>query len=296
MGQIFISYSSKDSQFALQLNDSLAPFYDVWIDKDDIKGGTKWEQMIQSAITDCEIFLIVVSAESNQSNWVMRETILAENLGKYRIPILLDDNLPFRLLELQYIDFRGDYSGGLRDLLAVLQAKLAPEANSDDEINRLIGAASRAYFEREFSVGNNLFQQVSILAPTLSDNIRRLQNLLKSSYQAQSQAQLAHIMMQDISILEQAKISEAADYGDDTAYEWSLGLSAPDSILDQVDFVRYHLHPTFAYPLRIIRDRESHFRMDSIGWGIFTVEIEVIFIDGSIGKISHDLTFDSAYE
>ena len=115
MGHIFISYSSKDAEFALKLSASLEPFYDVWIDKDDIKGGSEWEKMIQAAVTDCDVFLIIVSDNSNESNWVMRETILAENLKKYRIPILLDGDMPFRLLELQYIDFRADYSGGLRD-------------------------------------------------------------------------------------------------------------------------------------------------------------------------------------
>ena len=86
MGQIFISYSSRDSEFAKRLVKSLEEYFDVWMDQ-SLEGGMKWEQMIQSAIEECQVFLVIVSQASNESEWVARETILAEQLKKPRIPV-----------------------------------------------------------------------------------------------------------------------------------------------------------------------------------------------------------------
>src|SRR5688500_13580814 len=117
MPQIFLSYSSKDRPFATRIVEDLERFYDVWIDRSDLSGGAAWEQMIEKAVNDCGVFMVIVSPNSNQSEWVARETILAEKLKKYRIPILLNGELPFRLLNLHYVDFQGEYEGGFRDLL-----------------------------------------------------------------------------------------------------------------------------------------------------------------------------------
>ena len=49
MNQVFVSYSSKDKDFALQLVSDLERFYDVWIDKGELQGGLEWEEMIDAA-------------------------------------------------------------------------------------------------------------------------------------------------------------------------------------------------------------------------------------------------------
>jgi hypothetical protein len=116
MSHLFISYSNQDRDFVQRLTRSLAPFYDIWSDREDLEPGVQWEKHIEEGITGCTVFLVIVSPASNESNWVTRETILAERLRKYRIPVLLEGDLPFRLLGVQYVDFRGDYDGGLRDL------------------------------------------------------------------------------------------------------------------------------------------------------------------------------------
>src|SRR5262245_49799205 len=53
MNQVFVSYSSKDKDFALQLVSDLERFYDVWIDKGELEGGLEWEQMIDAALQEC---------------------------------------------------------------------------------------------------------------------------------------------------------------------------------------------------------------------------------------------------
>ena len=296
MGQIFISYSSKDADFALKLFKSLQPFYDVWIDQDDIKGGAKWEQLLKDAITNCDVFLVVVSSNSNNSDWVRRETILADRLNKFRIPIMLNDDMPLRLLDLQYIDFRGDYSGGLRDLLAVLQTQIKTHDSDESEINRLIGSGVLAYFAADGIGARNQFDQVSILQPDLEQQLSQLDNWLRTQYGADETDTKIAEQVGQLSILEKSRILPDQRYGNDTTIGWSLELDEEEATLSKVEFVKYILHPTFQQRERIVRDRESRFRLETIGWGTFLVEIEIQFVDDSLLKQEHMLTFDEAYE
>jgi transcription initiation factor IIF auxiliary subunit len=53
--------------------------------------------------------------------------------------------------------------------------------------------------------------------------------------------------------------------------------------------VVYILHPTFRDPVRTITDRESRFRLDTSGWGTFTIHAIAKNRDGHDTKLSHDL-------
>lgn len=69
-----------------------------------------------------------------------------------------------------------------------------------------------------------------------------------------------------------------------------LGNEVPAIILDRVT---YTLHPTFANPIRTIK--QSPFKVEEQGWGEFDIPIAVhlVGIPGKAGerKISHDLNF-----
>ena len=75
------------------------------------------------------------------------------------------------------------------------------------------------------------------------------------------------------------------------AFEWNLHINVTDSALDQIDYVRYELHPTFVNPERIIRDRKSKFQLRLVGWGIFEIPVTIQFKDGSSVQTSHHLEF-----
>ncbi|ODV76659.1 SAS complex, SAS5 subunit/transcription initiation factor IID, subunit 14 [Suhomyces tanzawaensis NRRL Y-17324] len=80
--------------------------------------------------------------------------------------------------------------------------------------------------------------------------------------------------------------------------QWSIQISMLNqngqeieaSILDKVT---YTLHPTFANPIRSIK--QSPFRVEEQGWGEFDIPISVhvLGLNGKVGerKISHDLNF-----
>ena len=76
--KIFISYSQKDIKFIKKVSETLSEKgYDVWYDIENIGGGVVWAKEIQKAIRDSEIFLLIVSPNSIESDWVQKEFLYA---------------------------------------------------------------------------------------------------------------------------------------------------------------------------------------------------------------------------
>lgn len=70
----FISYSSKDEEFAKRLHGSMREArLRVWFAPEDIQGGKKLHEQIETAIRVYDKLLIVLSDASLQSEWVMTE-------------------------------------------------------------------------------------------------------------------------------------------------------------------------------------------------------------------------------
>ncbi len=80
---IFISYSKKNKDYAQRLKEKLlSEGFDVWID-DRIDYGDDWWRTIVQAIRNASAFVVIMSNESDSSEWVQREVTLAD---KYHIP------------------------------------------------------------------------------------------------------------------------------------------------------------------------------------------------------------------
>ena len=105
MSHVFISYSRKDADYAQKLAAKLRQeLFDVWIDQSKIRNGDEWWEEIEKAITDCVIFLIIMSPDSKASKWVKREMHLAEKLDKPTFPLLLSGESWSIYLDRQYSD------------------------------------------------------------------------------------------------------------------------------------------------------------------------------------------------
>jgi transcription initiation factor IIF auxiliary subunit len=63
---------------------------------------------------------------------------------------------------------------------------------------------------------------------------------------------------------------------------------APEE-LDSVDHVSYILDSTFHNPVRLIADRSTNFRLDTSGWGTFTIHANVAHKNGSEAILKHNL-------
>lgn len=90
MAHIFISYSTKDSDYAYLLADKLrAEGFDVWIDNAQLRSGDNWWQAIVQALRSCSAFIVIMTPDAKASRWVQREVTLADNWEKPAFPLLL---------------------------------------------------------------------------------------------------------------------------------------------------------------------------------------------------------------
>lgn len=77
-------------------------------------------------------------------------------------------------------------------------------------------------------------------------------------------------------------------------WEWSVWLDGEKKELDAIDHVVYTLHPTFPNPVVRVSDRKTKFRLDSSGWGEFTIYLQINQKDGSTTKQEHHLELKDA--
>jgi hypothetical protein len=128
---VFISYVRENSIDIQRLADALRAYgVDVWLDKDQIKPGTRWADSIREAIGDGAFFLACFSrASSERMRTYMNEeiAIAIEELRQrptdqaWFIPILLDDaDIPSRsigagdtLRSLQWVRLNDNWSDGI---------------------------------------------------------------------------------------------------------------------------------------------------------------------------------------
>ena len=124
MSRVFISHSSKDRGFVEQLaRDLLANGEEPWYDQWEMVPGDSLIDKIGSAILENDNFVVVLSKNSVESEWMRRElgVALEREFRERRvgvIPALIENCIvpPF-LSDKVYADFRLDYRLGLAALL-----------------------------------------------------------------------------------------------------------------------------------------------------------------------------------
>jgi len=129
MAKVFLSYSSKDSEFVDRL---VADLYEndvkVWIDNDAIKVGDSIIEKINEGIGKNDFLGIVLSPNSMASGWVMKElnAALVKEVNErfvFVLPILMKNcEIPLIIADKKYADFRKQYSTGLNQLLDVVKS------------------------------------------------------------------------------------------------------------------------------------------------------------------------------
>ncbi len=98
--EVFISYSSKDQSIAHDLCDSLeSEGIDCWIAPRDIVPGSCYSASIIDAITESLVVVFVFSAQSNESQHVVRELDCAAKRHKIIIPFRIEAIEPSKTVE-----------------------------------------------------------------------------------------------------------------------------------------------------------------------------------------------------
>lgn len=103
----FLSYSRANKDFAIKLAKELkAEGFHVWLDQLDIPAGARWDREVEKALEECEIFMIILTKASIDSENVLDEIGYAVDNGKRFLPVMLENcNVPLRLRRFQYVDF-----------------------------------------------------------------------------------------------------------------------------------------------------------------------------------------------
>ncbi len=287
MKRVFISYASKDRDFATLLGKRLGAHYEIFLDFSGISGGFEWEARIQDGIRESDVVVIVVTEASSQSAWVARETLFAESLSKPRIPVLLSGDMPFRLIHLQYVDFRGELEAGLADLTEALKEHAAPQPRSEHEADLLVASAVRARLNGDWLTAENLVKQAVALDPALLTPDQDLWRCLQRS----TPLVPARGSYASFELVEATEELDEEIYKERLAYRWSVRLEGPAGFLETVDRVEYRLHPTYKLRKQIVRARQNGFMLTQVGWGNFTIQVKVVFLDGCVLEVPYFLTF-----
>jgi hypothetical protein len=131
--RVLLSYSSRDKDFAQRLAEDLRSQgikVQVWLPYQQTRPGDVIDKEFRQAIKGSQWFLTILSPSALESGWVNKELAFALQAEKARsraliIPILhKGEEVPPELGDRDYLDFRTDYQGALRQLAERLIASL----------------------------------------------------------------------------------------------------------------------------------------------------------------------------
>ncbi|XP_063963431.1 uncharacterized protein LOC129273642 isoform X2 [Lytechinus pictus] len=102
--QILISYvRAEATQYALDLKIELEALkFSVYLDVHEIFCGTDWQDSLNFAVSNCAVFVPLVTPRYGETQWTNREVKLADVLQKYILPVSFLDTWPPRCLAIQF--------------------------------------------------------------------------------------------------------------------------------------------------------------------------------------------------
>lgn len=119
MAKLFLSYASAHRPKVAELaSDIVSLGHVAWYDQ-ELTGGQEWWDHILRQIRACDLFVLVITAETLESEACRRELDYATQLGKSLLPVRLDqpfdlDHVPRVVSRRQIVNYgRGEKSGVL---------------------------------------------------------------------------------------------------------------------------------------------------------------------------------------
>ena len=123
----FISYSREDTvKQGRVVRELRERGLNIWVDIENLTPGTPtWEREIERAIRGATGIIVLLSPESNNSEWVRREISFGEQHRKRIFPVLIEGNAdastPLRLANHQRVDLRTKFESGLDELAKAIK-------------------------------------------------------------------------------------------------------------------------------------------------------------------------------
>lgn len=101
---ILISYvRAEAANYALDLKKELCNLgFSVYLDVHEIKTGSDWQDALNYAVSNCRVFVPLITSTYGKSRWTNREVKLADVLGKFIVPVNFLDHWPPECLAIQF--------------------------------------------------------------------------------------------------------------------------------------------------------------------------------------------------
>ena len=102
--EILLSYVHTEAgPFAVLLKNALEYLgYRVFLDVHCIESGRDWQDVLNDAITNCSLFVPLITMQYGQTLWTNREVKLADVLGKLILPVNFNKTWPPKCLAIQF--------------------------------------------------------------------------------------------------------------------------------------------------------------------------------------------------
>ncbi|MCE2563530.1 TIR domain-containing protein [Komagataeibacter sp. FNDCF1] len=136
-GLVFISFSSKDGEFARKLiTDIEKRDIPCWISSRNVEPGADYQDAIIDAMNRCSVILLLFSENANSSKEIAKELAIASKRSKPIIPARIEDIMPsgsleYQLTTAQFIDLFNDYGATLNRLCTALKREIAIAGGAD---------------------------------------------------------------------------------------------------------------------------------------------------------------------
>lgn len=172
--KIFVSYSRRDAgDFAAQIQRHLPSFkYNVFTDVDSIRAGDVWSNIIESNISNCDIFVVIVTYGALESQHVANEVLQAQRENKTIIPCfhrtVINSDIKWGLERIQGVEFNNEFQLA-RDLHSKIVYSTARYQSPDNDLDSLHKAVDNK------KTTPKILKETDIAAtkPTTSDIDRR---------------------------------------------------------------------------------------------------------------------------
>ncbi len=130
VSSLFISYCRREAPFVDSFLKALEKRgFEVWLDYHVLVPGRPWQEQIYEGLKASEVFLLIVSQESIASKNVQWEWEQAIALNKRIILIIFEAvKLPPELEQCEWIDLRGRFRAGIKELTRQLEASVPPKS------------------------------------------------------------------------------------------------------------------------------------------------------------------------
>lgn len=166
--RVFLSYSSKDKEFAGQLKAELEERgLEAFLAHEDIEPTKEWEGVILENLKECDVFIPLLSENFKESEWTDQETGVAVSEGKVIIPLKIDAD-PYGFIgKIQALKRRRSIPDTCEDIFKILRK------------NPLFDSLKVAFIDRfvrseNFDMAGNNAEHLKNYEPFTADQINKI--------------------------------------------------------------------------------------------------------------------------